>query len=227
MNVNIILLILFISMMLGCAAKKTIEAPDADIDKEAIYMKTMLWIFKPNVNIRDNASGSGNKLAQLADGDSVIVLKNDDGWYQIKTADGKTGWVRSDLLGPKELSAFSSAVRFIEELKEKNQIEVYFDKNLYHKRIYISYPSNMYSSKTDIEKNTRELVKQYQEDVYRGQVTAHVLKPGSEEEYLTLEFKGSVNADPILPIIPFGRIENVDRNNPSEIKHLKKSRMKN
>jgi len=35
---------------------------------------------------------------------------------------------------------------------------------------------------------------------------------------MTLEFEGSVNADPILPIIPFGRIENVDRNIPSEIK---------
>jgi hypothetical protein len=218
MNTNIILLTLFIIMMLGCAAKKTIETPDADLDTEVNYKLAVLWAYKPKVNIRDNASGSGITTARLADGDSVIVLKNDNGWYKIKTVDGETGWVRSDLLGPKELSAFSNAVRFINELNEKSHIKVHFDKKLYHKRIYISFPSNMYSSRTEIEKKTRDLVKKFQKDVYRGQVTARVLKPGSDEEYMTLEFKGSVNADPILPVIPFGRIENVDRNHPSEIK---------
>jgi hypothetical protein len=170
------------------------------------------------VNIRDAASGSGDKLAQLVDGDSVIVLTNENGWYQIKSLDGITGWVRSDLLGPKELSTYPSAVRFIEEMKEKEQIELYFDKNLYHKRIYISFPSEVYTSKTNVEKKTRELVKLYQEDVYRGHVTARVLRAGSDEEYITLEIKGSVNADPLLPVIPFGRIEKVERNNPSKIK---------
>ena len=205
-------------MMLGCAAKKTVETPEPDIDKETVYKEALLWAYKPTVNIRDKASGSGAMVDQLVDGDSVTVLSNENGWYQIKTIDGKSGWVRSDLLGPKELSAFPYAVKFIEGLKVKEQIEVYFDKNLYQKRIYISFPAELYSSKPDIDKITRDLVKQYQKEVYRGQVTARVLKPGSEEEYLTLEIKGSVNADPILPVIPFGRIEEVNRDNPSEIK---------
>jgi len=168
--------------MFGCASKKTIETPDIDIDEETVSKEALLWVYKPNVNIRDSSSGSGNKLFQLADGDSVIVLKNENGWYQIKTADGKTGWVRSDLLGPKELSAFTMAVKFINELKYKDQIEVYFDKKLYHKRIYISFPSDIYASRTEIQHKTRDLVKQYQKDVYRGHVTAHVLKPESGEE---------------------------------------------
>ena len=205
-------------MMLGCATKKIVESPEPDIDKETIFKEALLWAYKPTVNIRDRASGSGNRVAQLVDGDSVMVLTNENGWYQIKTIDGKNGWVRSDLLGPKKLSAFPYAVKFIEELKGKEQIEVYFDKNLYHKRIYISFPVDLYTSKLDIEKRTRDLVKQYQEEVYHGQVTARVLKPGSEEEYLTLEFNGSANADPILPVIPFGRIEKVDRKIPSQIK---------
>jgi len=204
--------------MFGCTSKKTVETPVADIDRGSVYKDALLWVYKPNVNIRDKASGSGNKLAQLMDGDSVVVLANENGWYQIKATNGETGWVRSDLLGPKELSAFHYAVRFIEEMKKKEQIEVYFDKKLYHKRIYISFPSDMYASMTKIESNTRDLVKRYQEDVYRGHVTARVLKPGSDEEYMTIEIKGTVNADPILPVIPFGRIEEVDRKNPSEIK---------
>jgi len=218
MNTKIILSLLAIIIIIGCTAKKTIKAPEADVDKEAVYKEALLWVYKPTINIRDRASGSGEKLAQLVDGDSVTILANENGWYQIKTIDGKSGWVRSDLLGPKELSAFRYAVKFIEELKEKDQIEVYFDKKLYHKRIYISYPADLYTSKTDVAKKTRELVKKFQEEVYRGRVTARVLKPGSEEEYITVEIDGRINADPVLPVIPFGRIENIDRNNPSEIK---------
>jgi hypothetical protein len=205
-------------MIIGCTAKKSMEISEPDIDREALDKEALLWVFKPTVNIRDESSESGEKLAQLNDGDSVIVLTNKNGWYQIKTLDGKSGWVRSDLLGPKELSAFPSAVRFIKILKEKDQTDIYFDKKLYHKRIYISFPSDMYSSRRNIENKTRNLLKQYQQEVYSGHVTARVLKPNSDEEYLTIEVEGDVNADPLLPVVPFGRIERVDRNNPSEIK---------
>jgi len=204
--------------MFGCTSKESIEPPVSDVDKDAVYKEALLWVFKPNINIRESASGSANKVTALVDGDSVIVLANFDGWYQIKTIDGQAGWIRSDLLGPKELSAFSSAVTFIENLKENENIELYFDKNLYHKRIYISFPSDHYSSHQNVETKTKDLVKNYQQKVYSGHVTARVLKPGTEEEYLTLEMKGAINAEPILPIIPFGRIESVDRSNPSGIR---------
>jgi hypothetical protein len=204
--------------MIGCTTKESIEPPTSDIDKESLSHDALLWVFKPNVNIRECASASAKKLITLADGDSVLVLKNVEGWYQIRTLDGQSGWIRSDLLGPKDLSAFGSAVTFVENLKENDNIEVYFDKKLYHKRIYISYPSDLYSSRQAVETKTKEIVQDYQNKVYRGTVTARVLKAGSEEEYLTLEVKGAINAEPILPIVPFGRIEDVDRSNSSEIK---------
>ena len=102
MSTKLLLSFLAIFIMIGCSAKKTIETPEPDIDTQAIHKETMLWVYKPTVNIRDKASGSGEKLAQLVDGDSVIVLENENGWYQIKTIDGTSGWIRSDLLGPKE-----------------------------------------------------------------------------------------------------------------------------
>ena len=210
--------ILLISIMLGCVAKKTVESGKPDIDREETDGEALLWVYIPTVNIRDEASEISAIVTQLVDGDSVLVLTNENGWYQIRTLDGRSGWVRSDLLGPKELSAFPYAVKFIEELKKIEQIELYFDKKLYHKRIYISYPVEQYTSKTNVEEKTRELVKQYQKDVYSGQVTARVLKPDSEEEYLTIDIEGNSNADLDLPIIPFGRIVEVNRDNPSEIK---------
>jgi hypothetical protein len=218
MNIRALSVIFIIFIILGCAAKKSVESLDTDIDKDAVHRDDLLWVFKPNINIRDSASGSGTKLASLEDGDSVIVITNDNGWYQIKTIEGMSGWVRSDLLGPKELSAFSSAVIFIEEMKENENIEIYFDKNLYHKRIYISFPPDIYSSQQEVETKTRDIVNRYQSDVYRGHVTARVLKQPSEKGYLTIEVKGAVNADPILPVVPFGRIEHVDRSIPSGIR---------
>jgi hypothetical protein len=210
--------LLSLVIMIGCTPKESIEPPAGDMDKKTIDRNALLWVFKPDINIRGSASSSGDRIMSLADGDSVIVLSNVDGWYQIKTIEGQSGWIRSDLLGPKELSAFRSAVTFIEELKTKENIELYFDKKLYHKRIYISYPSETYSSRQTIEEKTRDIIKNYQQHVYRGPVTARILKPGTDEEYMTLEFEGAINADPILPIIPFGRIEHIDREDPRRIK---------
>ena len=212
---NILISITVLFLIHGCTSKESLAPPD--IEKEVIQGDALLWVFKPNVNIRESASGSANKVSGLVDGDSVIVLSNVNGWYQIRTIDGLSGWVRSDLLGPKDLSAFNAAVTFIDDLKESEKTEVFFDKKLYHKRIYISYPSDVYSSRREVESRTRELVKHYQNMVYRGNVTARVLKPGTDEEYLTLEIKGAINAEPILPVIPFGKIENVNRDNPSGI----------
>jgi hypothetical protein len=204
--------------MIGCTTKESIEPPAKDMDKKAIDHNNLLWVFKPDINIRGSASGTGDKIMSLSDGDSVIVISNVDGWYQIKTMEGQSGWIRSDLLGPKELSAFRSAVTYTEKLKTKENINLYFDKKLYHKRVYISYPPDMYSSRQKIEKKTRDIVENYQQQVYRGPVSVVVLKPGTDEEYMTLEFDGAINADPMLPIIPFGRIEHIDRNNPRDIK---------
>jgi hypothetical protein len=215
---KIIIIIILMMLYFSCTSKIHVETPAPVSGREKIQKDELLWAYKPSVNIRNEASENGKQLAQLVDGDSVIVLTNKNGWYQIRTIDGTSGWVRSDLLGPKTLSVFPSAVRFIKNLKEKEQTEVYFDKKLYHKRIYISFPARLYTLKTDIENRTRQLIKRYQQIVYGGDVTVRVLKPGSDEAYMTLEVPGFVNADPILPVVPFGRIEEVDRDNPSEIK---------
>jgi len=85
MNIKIIVSLLIITIMIGCTAKKDIVTPETDIDKDAVYKKALLWVYKPTINIRDRASESGEKLAQLVDGDSVIILTNENGWYKIKT----------------------------------------------------------------------------------------------------------------------------------------------
>jgi hypothetical protein len=57
-----------------------------------------------------------------------------------------------------------------------------------------------------VEARTKALVDIFQARVYLGKVTARVLRPDSEEEYLTINVNGKQNADPLLPVIPFGII---------------------
>ena len=212
-----IVLVILLFILLGCTSRKTLERKDGtEIEKE-VMDEMYLWAFKPSVNVREKNNAVSAKIHQLVDGDSVIVLENLQGWYRIKTKENKSGWVRSDLLGPKNLSSFQYALSFVDSLKENDGTDLYFDKKLYHKRIYLSYSPDVYSSRSAVEEKTRSLVERYQNEVYRGQVTARVLKPKSEEEYLTSTFNGSINPEPLLPVIPFGKIKSVNRNIPGSI----------
>jgi hypothetical protein len=199
-------------LLISCVAKKEFKTPIESREK-GYY----LWAFQSTVNIRKENNGSSPKMGELNDGDSIVVISNRNGWYQILGENRTSGWVRSDLLGPKNLSIFLKAAPFIERLHEKENTQIYFDKKLQHKCIYLSYPNSLYKSKVKIEKKTRSVVKRYQEKVYQGNVTVHVLKPNSKKIYLSLIIEGSVNADVKLPILPFGLIERVDHNQPTKI----------
>ena len=103
--------ILFLTTIWSCAAKKELETPPETV--EAVPPAgEFLWVIKPNINIREENSAAAVKIAELADGDSVMVRQNLDGWYKIETVDGKTGWIRSDLLAPRNVSVFRKAVEF-------------------------------------------------------------------------------------------------------------------
>ena len=126
--------------LIACAAKKELDSSkDPDLVEERMPGNSYLWAFKPSTNIRESNSARSSKFAVLTDGDSIMVMSNDNGWYKVKTESGKTGWIRTDLLGPKNLSAFRYAVAFVDSLKENKDIELYFDKKLHHKRIYLFF----------------------------------------------------------------------------------------
>ena len=68
----------------------------------------ILYVTGPNkLNLRDQPSKSGNRLAQLSAGTKVKVIKKlDNGWFQVEV-NGKTGYVDSQFLS-KETSSSSS-----------------------------------------------------------------------------------------------------------------------
>jgi SH3 domain-containing protein len=195
--------IIFIFIFFSCTPKVVKEPPPKVEQPDIKY----LWAYKKTVNVRTGNSATSSKLASLSDGDSVKILQNENGWYEVILDNGTKGWIRSDLLGTKNMSTFSKAIAFSENLKENEKINLYFDKKIQHKRIFLEFPQSEYSSKKNIENKTKEIGKKYQDTVYPGKVTIQVIEPKNQIEYLTINLPGASNADLILPVIKFGILE--------------------
>ena len=56
------------------------------------------WVIPASANVRKSPSTSGSVVAQVSRGDKFFVTKFNDGWAGGKTASGKWGWIREDLL---------------------------------------------------------------------------------------------------------------------------------
>ena len=206
--------LIFIFVFLSCTPKVTKEPPPKVEQPDVKY----LWAYKKAANVRSSNSASSNKLTSLTDGDSVKVIRNQKGWYEVIFENGLKGWIRSDLLGTKKMSAFSNAISFSNRLKENENINLYFDKKIQHKRIFLEFPQSEYSSKKNIENKTKEIGNKYQEIVYPGKVTIQVIEPINQSEYLTINLSGSPNADLNLPVFNFGILDEINVSKENELK---------
>ena len=87
---TIFVLFLSISLITLCFSKtqNIIEKNDT----EAI-------IISENIYVKTAPSQSGDDNFILHEGTKVSILEVIDGWYEIRLADGKRGWVPSNILG--------------------------------------------------------------------------------------------------------------------------------
>ena len=198
---------------------KVVKEPPPAVEQPDIKY---LWAYKNSVNIRATHSAVSEKLATLTDGDSAKVVRNQNGWYEIILNDSKKGWIRSDLLGTKNMSAFGKAIALSDKLKESEDIKIFFDKKIQHKRIFLEFPASEYTSKKYIENRAREIGKTYQEQVYPGKITIQVIEPQKQSEYLTIDLPGSPNADLTLPVINYGILDDFQIQNNNELKLIVK-----
>jgi len=188
----------------GCTVKKH-SGETSDIQPPEIGYD-YLWVIKPAVNIRSHASANSSQIGTLNDGDSVIVISNKDGWYHIRTQSIESGWIRSDLLGPYNLSIYPKAVAFSDSIKSADNVDIFFDKRLHHRRIYLTFPPDQYASRNDIVQVSAQISAAYQTTVYSGDFSVVVLISGSQDVYYPFEQSGLVNSDIFLPVAPFGKI---------------------
>jgi len=68
-----------------------------------------LYVKADAVNLRAKPSTDSNKLGLLYQGEKVLVLKQEKGWYYIKTKSGKTGHVCADYMSKKKVKKKASS----------------------------------------------------------------------------------------------------------------------
>ena len=65
--------------------------------KAVAAVAKQMYIAKDNVNVRKRPSTSGEVVKQMHYGDTITVLEEKSGWYQVDSK-GTTGYIRSDML---------------------------------------------------------------------------------------------------------------------------------
>ena len=71
---------------------------------EEIIARDLLEVAKAAVNVRGQANAAARRIATVKRGEMLQMLRERSGWYQIRLASGKQGWVRKDMVVKRPLS---------------------------------------------------------------------------------------------------------------------------
>jgi uncharacterized protein YgiM (DUF1202 family) len=96
-------LVVLLVFSLACGAKEPPPGPGA-LDRPTLEVA---YISAPTADVRKNASAAAPVIAHYQNGESVSVLAKQEGWIEIRTADG-SGWIRASDVGAASTSAADS-----------------------------------------------------------------------------------------------------------------------
>ncbi len=200
------LLVIVLLTHFGCAPKAVKPTKPAATKSPAIsgIFNLKAYVIKEQVNIRQQPSTGSKVIATLRDGDAVQIMENQKGWYRINTENGTQGWVRSDLIGPRNLSKTAMAAAFNDSIMPNFSAQLFIDKNKPYKVIYLKFDK---LNPSQIDLYVKRIVNAYQQKVYPGPVTVHVIKDNSDEFIKSYTFKGAAIAEIALPILPYGVLQ--------------------
>lgn len=207
MSRNIILLVSLV-LLIGCGTKAARKPTPPPVSAPVI---PPVYVIREKVNIRSENNTHSEIVTTLTDGEEIVILENRDGWYLIRFEGAQTGWIRSDLVGPKTLSRTILARAFVDSTLPAFSTEVFFDTQELYKVIYMILPEPAYASKTKTAEEAKKLGRVYQDKVYPGDLEIRVLKPGPEKELFMKVYLEAVNiADVPIPVLKYGRLYALD-----------------
>ncbi len=201
-----VLIFLFLSCNPSTVKKESVSVPVTGIFPP-------LYVIKEQVNMRSRPSAQSSKIGVLQDGDELQVLKNQNGWYKIITDDGKKGWLRSDLAGPRSLSLTRMASAFTDSLLPAFNAKMFFDKTDLYKTIYLTLKPGFYSSEKKARKEAQRIGRAYQQKVYRGALEIRVMHPNSEELFLRINLPAIGLTKIPVPVLRYGVLISLQERN--------------
>lgn len=172
-----------------------------------------LYIIKEQVNLRSEAGLTGNIITTLNDGDEIQVIENKNGWYHMNADDGKQGWLRSDLAGPRTMSRTRMASAFSDSILPAFRSKIFFDKTDLFRKVYLTLPASYYSSQKNASNQAEKIGKAYQQKVYPGAIDILVMRPESEELFFNLTLPAAGIAEVPIPILKHGILFDLKRSN--------------
>jgi hypothetical protein len=178
-----------------------------------LALTSQVYVIKEVVNLRGSNSTSSPIIKKLNDGQSVTIIRNINGWYEIYDDELTKGWLRSDMVGPRNLSRTLLATAFVDSILPNYKADIYFDNTDLYKTIYLILPQTYYKSVGKAETYARQIGKKYQEKVYPGSLEVRIMHKNREYLFSRLKLKAIGDANMPVPIIKKGRLLSVDQNN--------------
>lgn len=172
-----------------------------------------LFVIKEQVNLRSRPSAQSLKKGVLQDGDELQVLENQNGWYKIITDDGKRGWLRSDLAGPRNLSLTRMASAFTDSILPAFNAKMFFDKTDLYKTIYLTLDTKFYASQKRARREAQKIGRAYQQKVYHGSLEIRVMHPNTKELFLRVNLPAIGLAKIPVPVLKYGVLISLQEKN--------------
>jgi hypothetical protein len=189
------------------AVKKEIPKPKPAPNYPAAY------IIKETVNLRADGNTASTVVKQLKDGEKVYLIQNEQGWYEVRDENGDQGWLRSDLVGPEDLSYTRKATFFVDSLLPRFNSQMFFDKEDLYKTAYLILPDEYYKSESKAETYAKELGTLYQEKVYPGDVELRVMTKDRKNLFKRINIQAIGNPNTPVPVIEAGRLISLTESN--------------
>jgi hypothetical protein len=126
--------LLFILIVFFACTKEVIKKESEATGAESA---STAYVINETVNLRSNNNTNSTIIKKLKDGQQVSIIHNLDGWYEIYDDEHNQGWLRSDMVGPKELSRTVLATTFVDSVLPGFKSKMYFDKTDLYKTIYL------------------------------------------------------------------------------------------
>ncbi|RLD15743.1 hypothetical protein DRI50_03535 [candidate division KSB1 bacterium] len=202
---RLLIISLFGLLLFSCVNKVTkTNAPKETPQKPAYSVWTTAYVLKDHVLLRKGPGKKFPTVTTLQDGDQVRIIRNKHGWYKVVTDKNKSGWIRSNFVGPRNLSRTVMAAAFNDSIMNHFDAKLYIDKNHPYQVIYLeTTEKNIGKAK----KIARTIGKAYQQKVYPGKVTINLIRPHQTKYFTQVVLKPRGLAKIPVPIIEYGYLE--------------------
>jgi len=205
---------ILVAVLLGMAACTAPPAKKTEPEKTALpHGSYRAYAVKSGINIRKAPGTKSARLRKTEDGEEFRVLENKNGWLHVETVDKQQGWIRSDFVGPENLSYAKKSSDFLDHTLKDYKAEMFIDEKKPYEVIYLILEPGYYASISQAARRARDIGLKYQQQVWPGQVEIRVMNPDKKTLFTRVTLPATDAAGLMPPLLKKGRLYSMDVKN--------------